>query len=101
MAIQSSGTWFLVAILILIVYLVMKVSSKKQEVAIGMTWFLFLFIVFTTTYLYISSDYKLTTFDGFAGFVKHYFSWLGAMFENVKTITTNAINLDWGANHTR
>jgi len=42
----------------------------------------------------------LKTVPGLFKAVKIYFSWLGSVLGNMKSITTNAIKMDWNGNQT-
>ncbi len=41
-------------------------------------------------------DYQ--SVSGLTQAVKIYFSWLGGIFGNMKSITSNAVKMDWGVN---
>ena len=48
-----------------------------------------------------NQDINYRSFSGLMTAGKLYFSWLGNVFVNMKTITTNAIKMDWrGTNST-
>jgi len=69
---------------------------------------IFLIVLILVTYLSVSNiikknDIDIKTADGFAKTTKIYFSWLGSAFLNMKSITTNAVKMDWseGQNSTK
>ncbi len=59
---------------------------------------LFTYISFSVTLKGQDIDYKSLT--GITSATQLYFSWLVSVFTNVKTITMNAINMDWKSNST-
>ena len=59
---------------------------------------LFAYISFTLTTKNYDIDY--TSFSGITKAIKIYFSWLGGLFVNFKSIVGHAIGLDWTANAT-
>lgn len=57
---------------------------------------LFAYISFTLTLKGKDVDYK--SIPGLMQAGKIYFSWLGGVFGNMKSITGHAIKMDWGVN---
>ena len=90
-----SSIVFLFLLIIVIVTIVLKVANKKQNVAIKITLFLFIFLMLTILYVYTVTDSQIGNSKDFFDFVKVYFVWLGNLFENVKTVTAQVINMDW------
>jgi len=61
---------------------------------------LILFTYFSFTATLKGKDLDLKTISGLTTATKLYFTWLGSMFGNLKTITTNAIKMNWKSNET-
>ena len=59
---------------------------------------LFAYFGFTSAIKYEDIDFK--TIDGLKRAGTLYLSWLGTVFTNSKSITTNAIAMDWKPNST-
>ncbi len=92
-----ASIWLLIGIIIAIVFVVMKIASKKQEIMVKLVLVIFMILMMTFGYVYVKADAPLNSFDGFVDFGKYYFSWFGSVFENIKILTTNAVNLEWEA----
>jgi len=59
-----------------------------------------LFSYFSFVYSIKGKDIDFKTIEGIKTAGQLYFSWLGNSFSNFKTITANAIHLDWKAENT-
>ena len=93
-------TLFIVAILIIAVWVIIEMKRFRHKLlAIFLiALILFTYISFSVTLKGKDIDYK--SISGLTSATKLYFSWLGSIFTNIKTITTNAINMKWGSNIT-
>jgi len=65
------------------------------------------FLIGLVIFFYVSASFvfkgKNIDYGSVSGIIdagKLYFSWLGSVFVNLKSITTNAIGMNWGANQT-
>lgn len=63
-------------------------------------WAILLIVLIILTYVSFLVTLKgknidFGSVDGIRTAGKLYFSWLGSVFSNIKTITTNAIKMDW------
>lgn len=92
------STWLMIGGIILIVVIVMKVSSAKQEWAIRIVMFLFIFIMLTVGYVYVTDNPKIDGPSSIVDFAKTYFIWLGSAFGNVKETTGYFSQQDWSIN---
>ncbi len=88
----------IISILIVGIWILLEVRRLKHKLwAIAMIAFvLFAYVSFTITLKGKNIDYQSVSGLSYAG--KIYFSWLSGIFGNMKTITGNAINMNWGAN---
>ena len=93
-------TLFIVAVLIIAIWVVIEIKRLKHKLfAIFLiALILFTYISFTVTLRGQEIDY--TTVSGMITATKLYFSWLGSIFGNLKTMTTHAIHMDWNGNET-
>ncbi len=87
--------FFIVAVLIVAVWVIIEVKRVKHK-------FFAIFLIGLILFTYISfsvvvkdHNVDLKTVPGFITAGKLYFSWIGSIFVNVKTITANAIKMDW------
>jgi hypothetical protein len=90
----------LVAVLIAAIWLFIEFKRFRHKMV---AVFLILLILFT--YISFSSVIKgknldLKTFNGVKEAGKLYFLWLGNIFNNMKVVTSNAINMSWSVNDT-
>ncbi len=56
---------------------------------------LVVFLYFGAVIVFQDKDIDFTSYSGVMDATKLYFSWLGSIFGNFKTITAGAIQLDW------
>lgn len=91
-------------LLILVVVAILALSwlwiefrSIRHKVLIGLLIAFILFSYFSFSTVLKNSNVNLNSLNGIIDSGKIYFAWLGSAFENLKTLTTNAIHMDWGA----
>ena len=87
--------WVFAIAFVLIIILLIKMRYFKHK----LSWIL---IIFGCLFLYLTfmasisgKNIDLNSFDGLRNAGSLYFSWLGNAFSNVKTLTSNAIKMDW------
>ena len=87
----------IVVILVLIIFAFVRFKYIRHKISwiIILALILFFYIAFMASTA--GQDVDLKTFDGIKEAGKLYFAWLGNAFENIKTITANAIKMDWQA----
>ena len=90
------SVWLFVVGIILIVLVVMKITSEKQAIAVKLVMVLFIFLMLTAGYVYMTSDGDFTSVNGVENFAQNYYTWFLSAFGNVKTATSNAVSMDWG-----
>ncbi len=90
-------TFMVIAVLIIGIWILVELKRLKHKLfamfLIGFILFLYISITFTLK----GQDIDFQTTEGIIKATKIYFAWLGSAFNNIKTITTNAINMDWTA----
>ncbi|MFH1325555.1 MAG: hypothetical protein ABIH49_02170 [archaeon] len=86
----------LIAIVVLIVMISLSIITKKQAFAVRLFIVLFVFLMGSLGYVYVVSDANINDFSDMTDFSRVYFSWIGSAFENMKVLTSDAINMDWG-----
>ena len=98
-------TLLVVGILIVGIWVFIEFKRFKHKL---LAIFLILLIIFTYVSFLVTlkgKDINFRSIDGIKEAGTLYFSWLGSVFGNLRTITTNAIRMDWspengnGTNH--
>ena len=100
MAIEFGITLFIVAVLIIAIWVIVEIKRLRHKV-----FAIFLIALVLFTYISFSITLKGQDIDygsasGVLSATKLYFSWLASAFTNIKSITTQAINMDWISNKT-
>ena len=96
-----SGTAFFVIVLLIIsIWIIIELRRFRHKIFA-------IFLIMSILFLYISfivvfngQEIDLTSISGIGDATKLYFSWLGSLGGNVKTIAANVIHLDWSYNIT-
>ena len=78
----------------------LEFKRMKHKIMAVFLIFLFLFIYFSFTSAFKGKEIDFSNVGGISKAVKTYFSWIVFAFNNVKTITTNAIHMNWQGNKT-
>jgi hypothetical protein len=93
-------TLLVICVLIVAIWVVIEIKRLKHKLfaifLIGMI--LFAYISFSLVFKDQETDFK--SVPGMFQASKIYFSWLGSIFGNMKSITTHAIHMDWNGNDT-
>ena len=90
----------IVVVAIVAIYILIELKRFRHKIFAIFLIALILFVYLSAAYVLRGRDLDLKTASGFVDATKLYFSWLSSVFGNVKTITANAINMDWGVNGT-
>ncbi len=93
-------TLFIVSILIIAIWVIIEIKRFKHKIFAIFLIGLILFAYLSFTFVIKGQDMDFKTVPGVMKATRLYFSWLGSAFENLKTITTNAIDMDWKSNKT-
>lgn len=72
-----------------------KLTSTRDQVKLVIAVILVLFLFGTILVVYTSNKLELDSSEGLKDSAKIYFGFLANGFKNLKTITGNAIKLDW------
>ncbi len=93
-------TLIIISGLIIAIWIIIEIKRLRHKLfAIALiALILFTYISFTVTLSEKDIDFK--TASGLMTASKLYFSWLGSLFGNLKSITTYAIQMDWDSNET-
>jgi len=85
----------IIGVVIIAIWIVIELKRMRHKV-----FAIFLIVLIIFSYLSITNvlkgqDIDLKTTSGLIQGTKIYFAWLGSAFGNLKTITSNAIKMDW------
>jgi len=93
-------TLIIISALIIAIWILIEFKRLKHKLfaifLIGLILFLYISLTFTLK----GQNLDLKTIPGITQAGKIYFSWLASATGNFKSITSNAINMNWGVNET-
>ena len=92
-------TFLIVIVMVVAIWILIELKRFKHKL-----FAVFVIVLILGTYLGFMTalkgqDVDLTTFEGIKTAGQLYYSWLGTVFTNIKSITANAIKMDWKGNH--
>ncbi len=93
-------TIFIVAALIIAIWIIIEMKRVRHKIFAIFLIILILFLYISSTFVFKGHDIDFKTVSGMTTAAKLYFSWLGSIFGNIKSITTSAIKMDWKGNST-
>lgn len=88
-------TLLVVVLAILALLFMSKMKTTGHKFSLAVIIILILFFYFTFTSVASSNSVNLNSTSGIISAGQLYFSWLGHAFTNVKSITGNAVKMDW------
>ena len=95
-------TLFIIAILIIAIWVIIEFKRFRHKLLALFLIALILFTYLSFTAVLKGKDIDFKTVPGITEAGRLYFSWLGSIFGNLKSITTNAVKMDWdSANETK
>ena len=89
------GTLLIVLLLVGAIWIFVEVKRFKHKAFAMLLIVLIIFTYLSFVATIKGKDINLKTMDGMKEAGGLYFSWLGSVFSNLKTITANAIHMDW------
>jgi len=92
--------WLVLGILIVMLLIFFKTKRFQHKFYAILILVLLIFFYTTGSKIIKENNINIKTFDGMVTAGKLYFSWLGHILGNVKTLTGNVIKMDWGGNST-
>jgi len=96
-----SGTGiFILAVIVIGIWVIIEIRRFRHKI-----FAIFLIVLIILSYwsffaVFKNQELELTTVSGIVSVTKIYFSWLLSVYENFKSITLNAISMDWTQNFT-
>lgn len=95
-----SVAFFIVIIAVIAIWFILEFKRMRHKILAIFLIGLVLFGYFTINAVVLSNpNVNLGTVDGVITAGKIYFSWLVSVFSNVKTVTSNAIKMNWSYGH--
>ena len=91
-------TLIVILILIIAIWLIIEFKRFRHKILAIFLIILVLFTYFSFSAVIKGKDIDLKTFDGMKEAGKLYLLWFGNLFKNVKVVTSNAIDMNWGVN---
>jgi hypothetical protein len=88
----------LVIVLIAAIWLFIEFKRFRHKMLAVFLIVLILFTYFSFSAVIKGKNLDLKTFEGMKEAGKIYVLWLGNIFQNVKVVTSNAINMNWKFN---
>jgi hypothetical protein len=95
-----SATLILILVLVVAIWLIIEFKRFRHKIFAVFLILLILFTYFSFSAVIKGKGLDLKTFDGMKEAGKLYVLWMGGVFKNVKVVTSNVIDMDWGMNET-
>jgi len=93
-------TIFVVAALIIVIWVLVELKRVRHKIFALFLIGLILFLYFSSAFVFKGQNIDFKSISGVTEASKLYFSWLGSVFTNLKTITVNAVKMNWQGNNT-
>ena len=91
-------TLIVIGVLVAAIWLIIEIKRFKHKIFAVLLIALILFTYISFVSVIKGKDLDLKSIEGIKSAGTLYMSWLGGIFSNFKTITNNAINMDWKFN---
>lgn len=88
-------SWIIIVILVVLALFILKASHFRHRFWVVILVLLILFLYVSISVVYGKYDLNFSSTGGVFNAVKVYFGWLGNGFHNLKTLTGNAVKMDW------
>jgi|TARA_Y100000310_G_scaffold17671_1_gene17430 hypothetical protein len=99
-AIFSGASLLIISVVIISIWVVIEVKRFKHKIFAIFLIILIIILYWGVIVVFQDREIDLTTVSGMTEATKIYFSWFGSIFENLKTLTSNVIRMDWSQNFT-
>ncbi len=90
-------SWMVIGVLVIAAVIALKMNHLRHKLWIIALIFFALFLYTTASIVYNENELQLNTVEGVFGAVKVYIAWLANGFGNLKTLTGNAVEMNWSA----
>ena len=89
-----------ISVLVIAIWIIVEMKRMRHKVFAVFLIALVLFSYISFSFVLKNKDVDLMTIEGMTTATTLYFSWLGTVFSNFKTITSKAIKMNWKGNET-
>ncbi|MAH03868.1 hypothetical protein CMI39_03735 [Candidatus Pacearchaeota archaeon] len=93
-------TLLIILVLSIAIWVIIEIKRLKHKLFAIFLIGLLLFAYFGSVMAFKGKDVDYKTVPGLIDATKIYFSWLGFIFTNMKTLTAGAVQMDWESNET-
>ena len=93
-------TLLVIAVLVIAIWIVIEMKRMRHKMLALFLIGLVLFSYFSFSFVLKGQEINFKSIDGIRTASTLYFSWLGAVFLNFKSITAKVINMNWKGNET-
>jgi len=93
-------TLFIIVILVIAIWIIIEAKRLKHKIFAVFLIALIIFSYVSASLIFKGQDIDFKTIPGIVLAGKIYFSWLGSIFTNIKTVTSRAIEMNWGSDKT-
>ena len=93
-------TIFVIAILIIAIWVIVEMKRMRHKMFALFLIGLILFSYLSFTFVFKDKEINLTSIEGIREASGMYFSWLGTVFSNLKSITARTVDMNWKGNET-
>jgi hypothetical protein len=94
------GIILIIAVLIIGIWMIFGLKRMKYKLLALFLIALVLFSLFSFNSVFKGKDISINNISDLGKIMKIYFSWLGNIFNNFKTISGQAVKMDWRGNNT-
>jgi ABC-type microcin C transport system permease subunit YejE len=93
-------TLITVVVLVVAIWIFIEMKRFKHKIFAILLILLILFTYMSFAATIKGKDLDFKSIDGIKEAGQLYFSWLGSIFGNLKSLTSNAISMNWSVNKT-
>lgn len=87
--------WIIIGVLVILAFLFLRIRHIKHKFFLIVLLMILLFFYTTGSRVLSEQTINWQSIAGVEKGLKTYFAWLGGIFGNLKSITANAIKMDW------
>lgn len=88
-------SWMIIAILIILAFAFLRLRHMKHKLFLILFILVLLFFYTTGSRVLAEHEINWKSVAGWEKGLKTYFAWLGGFVGNLRTITANAVRMDW------
>lgn len=89
-----------IVLIIVVIWVVLEFKRFKHRILAVLLIMILLFTYFSFTIVFKDKKLDLSSIEGIREAGGIYYSWVSSIFLNVKSLSSNAVKMDWGVNNT-